>query len=66
MRVYNSIPPKIKPLVGASQLHYAEAFESDFSLLLRQIKSQSLPAMFKYALEDEANLMASGKMKQRV
>ena len=36
MRVYNSIPANIKPLVGASQLHYAYAFESDFSLLLRE------------------------------
>ena len=34
--------------------------------LLRERKYVNLPAMFKYALEVEANLMASGKMKQRV
>ena len=30
------------------------------------MKSVNLSAMFKDALEEEANLMASGKMKQRV
>ena len=38
MRVYNSIPTDIKPLVGATKLHYADAFDSDFSLLLRERK----------------------------
>ena len=37
MSVYNSIRIDIKPLVGASKLHYVHAFESDFSLLLREI-----------------------------
>ena len=35
-------------------------------MLLREKKYANLHAMFKYALEIEANLMASGKMKQRV
>ena len=55
MRVYNSIPSDIKPLVGAAKLHYADAFDSDFSLLLRERKSDNIPAMFKYSLEVEAN-----------
>ena len=38
MRVYNSIPTDIKPLVGAANIHYADAFDSDFSLLLRERK----------------------------
>ena len=66
MRVYNSIPANIKTLVGVSQLHYVDAFESDFSLLLKERKYASLPAMFKDALEVEANMVAYGKMKQRV
>ena len=65
MRVYNSIPADIKPLVGAAKLHYVDAFDSDFSLLLRERKSANLPAMFKDALEVEANLMASRQMKLR-
>ena len=63
MRVYNSIPADIKPLVGAAKLHYVDAFESSFSLLLREGKLAKLPAMFKDALEVEINIMAYGKMK---
>ena len=66
MTIYNSIPANIKPLVGSSRLHYADDFESEFSLLLREIKSTNIPTMLKYSLEVEANLMASGKMKQRM
>ena len=51
MRVYNSIPTFIKPLVGAAKLHCADSFEIDFSLLLRERKYANIPAMFKYALD---------------
>ena len=50
IRAYKSIPDDIKPLVGAAKLHYANAFESYFSLLLIERKSSSLPNMFKDAL----------------
>ena len=63
MRVYNSIPTDIKPLVGAAKLHYADAFDGVFVLLLRERKSTSLPSMFQYALELEAKMMGSGKIK---
>ena len=66
MRVYNSIPTDINPSPGAAKLHYAEAFDNYFALLLRERKSATLPAMFTYALEVEANMMACGKIKQRV
>ena len=66
MRVYNSIPVDIKPSTGAAKLHYTEAFDNDFSLLLRERKSTSLPVMFTDALEVETNMMACGKIKQRV
>ena len=66
MRVYNSIPTDIKPLVGVVKLHYAEAFDNDFALLLRERKYVSLPIMFIDSLEVEANMMACGKIKQKV
>ena len=65
MRVYNSLPNDIKPSPGASKLHYAEASDNDFSLLLRERKSTTLPTMFTNALEVESNMMACGKIKQR-
>ena len=66
MRVYNSILADIKPSDGAAKLHYAEAFDNDFALFLRERKSASLPVMFIDSLEVEANMMACGKIKQRV
>ena len=67
MRVYNSIPADIKPLVGTAKLHYVDdSFDNDFALLLRERKSMSLPVVFKDALELEANMMASGNINQKV
>ena len=66
MRVYNSIPVDIKPFPNVAKLHYADAFDSDFALLLREINSNTLPTMFIDALEVEANTMACGKIKPRV
>ena len=65
MRVYNSIPADIKPSPGVAKIHYADAFDNDFALLLRERKSNTLPAMFTNALEVEANMMAGGKIKPR-
>ena len=66
MRVYNSIHVDIKPLVGAAKMDYADAFDDDFALLLRERKSVSLPIMFQDSLEVEANMMESGKIKNKV
>ena len=66
MRVYNSIPNDIRPSPAGAKVHYVDAFDNDFTLLLRERKSTTLPAMFTDALEVEANMMACGKIKQRV
>ena len=66
MRVYNSIPSNIKPLVGAANIDYDVSFESNFALLLRERKTTNLSTMLKYALEVEANFMATGILKQTV
>ena len=36
MKSYDSIPTHVKPPPGAAQLHYADTFDSDFSLTLRE------------------------------
>ena len=56
MRVYNSILADIKPHVVSTILHYVDAFDGDFALLLRERKSTNLPAMFQDSLEVEANM----------
>ena len=63
MRVYNSIPADIKALVGVAKLHYVDAFENEFALLLTDKKSTSLPVIFQDSLEVEDNMMESGKLK---
>jgi hypothetical protein len=63
MRVYNSIPAEVKPPPGAAQLRYADSFDSDFSLLLRERRSNTLDDMMNDAIEVEVNLMASRKIK---
>jgi hypothetical protein len=66
MKVYNSIPDQVKPPLGAAQLHYVDAFSSDFSLLLRERRHATLVDMMNDAIEVEANLMASRKIKNKV
>ena len=65
MRIYNLIPADIKPSHGATKLHYADAFDNDFALLLRKINSTTIPAMFIDTLEVDANMMACGKIKPK-
>lgn len=62
MKVYNSIPTEVKP-PKAAQLRYADSFDNDFALLLRERRPNSLDDMMSDATEVEVNLMASGKIK---
>jgi len=66
MRVYGSIPANVKPLVGAAKLHFADAFDNDFALLLIERRSATLTDMIEDAMVVEDNLMALGKMKGRM
>jgi hypothetical protein len=63
MKVYNSIPTEVKPPPRAAQLQYANSFDSDFALLSRERRSNTLYDMMSHAIEVEVNLMASGKIK---
>lgn len=65
MRTYDSIPADVKPPPSATKLHYADAFSSEFTLLLRERRSVSLIDMMDDAIEVEVNLLASNKTKQK-
>ena len=65
MRTYESIPTDVKPPPGAAKLHYADAFNSEFTLLLIERRSTSLENMMDDAIEVEVNLLASNKTKQK-
>lgn len=66
MRSYDSITTHVKPPPGATQLHYVDAFDSDFSLTLRERRLANLPYMMNDAIEAGVNLTTSGKMKQKL
>ena len=64
--MHNSIPADIKLLVGVAKLHYVDAFDRNFTRLLRERKSTNLPVMFQDSLEVESNRMVSGKIKKKM
>lgn len=64
MRTYESIPADVKPPPGAAKLHYAYAFDSEFTLLLRERRSTSLENVMQDTIEVDVNLSASNKTKQ--
>lgn len=55
----------MKHPAGAAKLHFADAFDSDFSLLLGERRSKIFTNMVDDAIEVEENLMPSRKMKGR-
>lgn len=64
-KIYNALPVQCKPPEGMTKLHYAEGFDEDFELLLRERRPSTLVDMMNDAIEVEVNLMASKKGKYR-
>ena len=64
-KIYNALPMQCKPPEGMAKLHYAEGFDDDFSVLLRERRSTTLVDMMNDAIEVEVNLMAHKKEKYR-
>ena len=64
--VYNSLPIDCKPPEGMAKLHYAEAFDDEFALFLRERRSQTLAQMMSDAVEVEINMMSSKRGRYRV
>ena len=61
--MYGIIPAEIKPSETSAKLTYANAFDHDFSLLLREIRPVALLNMQDSTLEVESNILASNKLK---
>lgn len=64
--VYNSLPTDYKPLVGMAKLHFAEAFDDEFALFLRERRSPTLAQMMSNAIEVEINMMSSKRGRYKV
>ena len=64
--IYNSLPADCKPPEGMTKLHFAEAFDDDFSLFLRERRSPTLAQMMFYTIEVEINMMSSKRGRYKV
>ena len=62
--MYNRIPTEIKPSETSTKLTYANAFDHEFSLLLRERRPVSLLNMQDATLEVESNILASNRLKK--
>ena len=64
--IYNSLPANCKPPEGMAELHFVEAFEDEFSLFLRERRSQTLAQMMSDAVEVEINMRSSKRGRYKV
>jgi hypothetical protein len=63
--IYNSLPIQCKPLEGLEKLHYAEDFNDEFALFLRERRFATLPDMMNDSIEVEINMMSSKRRKNK-
>ena len=61
--MYSKIPGEVNPSPTSTNLTYANAFDSDFCLPLRERRCATLAEMQVAALEVESNIMAMEKLK---
>jgi hypothetical protein len=64
-KMHNKIPAEIKPSEASAQISYADAFDPDFCLLLRERRATSLTQMQYAAIEVESNILAADRMRNR-
>ena len=64
--IYNSLPTNCKPPEGMAKLHFAEAFDDEFALFLRERRYASLADMMSDAIEVEINMMSSKRGRYKV
>jgi hypothetical protein len=64
--MYSEIPAEIKPTETSAQITYANSFDSELCLLLRERRSTSLSLMQDVVLEVESNVLDAHKLKGSV
>lgn len=60
------MPLHYKPLEGMAKLHFAEAFDDEFALFLRERRSPTLARMMSDSIEVEINMMSSKRGRYKV
>ena len=64
--IYNSLPEDCKPPKWMAKLHYAEAFDDEFPIVLRERRYATLENMMSDAIEVEINMMSSKRDRYKV
>ena len=64
--MYNKIPTEINPTDTSTRITYANAFDSELCLLLRDRRCASLSLMQDASLEVETNIVVSQKVKRNI
>ena len=65
-KMYSRIPSEIKPTETSAKLTYANAFDHEFSLILREMRPLSLLNIQHAALEVESSILASNRLKKEI
>ena len=63
-KMYGRIPTEIKPSKASAKLTYANSFDHEFSLHLRERRPVTLLNMQEFALEVESNILYSNRLKE--
>jgi hypothetical protein len=64
-KMYNKIPTQINPTETSANISYANAFDPEFCLMLRERRDTSLAHMKDAALEVESNILATDKLRSK-
>jgi hypothetical protein len=63
--MYSKIPDEIKPIETSTKITFTNAFDAEFSLLLRERRSATLSLMQEATIEVESNILTVEKLKSR-
>jgi hypothetical protein len=63
--MYSKIPEEIKPTETYAKNTFANSFDAEFSLLLRERRSVTLNLMQEAAIEVESNILAAERLKSK-
>jgi len=64
-KMYNKIPDKINSIETSTKITFSNAFDVEFSTMLRVRRSTTLLFMQETTLEVESNILASEKLKTK-
>jgi hypothetical protein len=64
-KMYNKIPDDISPTEASAKITFANAFDAEFSLLLRERRSNTFFYMEETTIEVKSNILESEKLKNK-